>query len=391
MIRELFISIYLFFYKCCFAIFKLLPLKNKVVIVASFLDNNQYLYAEMKKRQFPGEIVFLCKKSCASSIKKVVSEPIYQIESGIIWAEIMAAYHMMTSKTIIVDNYYGFLAAANFRDGVECIQIWHAAGAIKNFGLLDQTVEKRSDREKKRLLSVYGNFHKVVVNSRTFAQIFEKAFHIKDHQFLPFGYPRTDFFFDNESKENLRLFFYEKYPQFKGKKIILYAPTYRAKEENNGLMLDIPLLSERLKEKYIFIIKMHPSISMQLELEEAEFITDFSKEASINELLVVSDFLITDYSSIPFEYVLMNKPMIFYPYDLSEYEKNPGLWEHYENIVPGPIAKNTEEVINYIKSFPYESVDYEAFNLKWNEYSNGLSSQKLVQYIINRHLTENNN
>jgi teichoic acid glycerol-phosphate primase len=390
MAREFIISLYLLMYKLLFNFFKLFPIKNKIVFVASFKDNNLYIYRKLNDKQFPGEVVFLCKESCFHSIKEKTSVPVYVIESGNFVHELKAAYHLMTAKTIIVDNYYGFLSVAKFKKGVECIQIWHAAGAIKNFGLLDPTVEQRPKRAQKRIKKVYQNFHKVVVGSGVFADIFKKAFNVKEEQLLRFGYPRTDFFYNQTAQEKKREQFYQKYPQFKNKKIILYAPTYRPNPEDNQLKLDIDQLYKSLKDEYVLFIRLHPSVSIS-EINYfvyQDFVFDFSNKASINDLIVVSDLLITDYSSIPFEYAILEKPMIFYPYDLEKYQENPGIWAKYEDIVPGPVAFLTKDILRYIKSNDFDYEKYRAFKEKWNKYSKGFSSENMVHYLLKRHNME---
>src|SRR5690606_17196299 len=101
MAREFIISLYLLMYKLLFNFFKLLfPIKNKIVFVASFKDNNLYIYRELIDKQFPGEVVFLCKESCFHSIKEKTSAPVYVIESGNFVHELKAAFHLMTAKTI---------------------------------------------------------------------------------------------------------------------------------------------------------------------------------------------------------------------------------------------------------------------------------------------------
>jgi len=386
MIKEIAKTIYLFMFQMLFTFFSFFSKKNKIVFVTSFKENNLYTYREIKEK-FSGEVVFLCKKNMYPVIKKSVNEPVFQIEAGKLHDEIMAAYHLATSRTIVVDNYYGFLAVANFKNGVECIQVWHAAGAVKNFGFLDRTIGSRSRLARRRFARVYRNFHKVVVNSDIFGEIFAKAFGTKEEQFLPFGFPRTDFFFNKKLQSKLEKNFYKKYPELKKKKIILYAPTYRPTHEKNKLMLDIPVMYEQLKKDYVLLIRMHPSVDFTESewVPYKDFAFDFSKKATINELLVASDILITDYSSIPFEYVLLKKPMIFYPYDLEDYRENPGLWDLYENIVPGPVAYSTEEIIRIIEKEQFDFQRYEEFNQKWNQYSDGHSSERLVQYILQRH------
>lgn len=388
MVREWLIEIYLFLFKCFFYSFKVFPLQHKIVIVASFKENNLYIFRELEREQFNGRIVFLCKKSCIDSIRKTVQVPVFLVEAGKLLDELLAAYHLATAKTIIVDNYYGFLAAIEFKKDAECIQIWHAAGAIKKFGIMDLSVRDRTERAKRRFLKVYNRFDKVVVGSRAFAKLFEQAFQIKEDQFLPFGYPRTDFFFDRQLQEDAKKRFFAKHPDLKAKKIILYAPTFRPKMADNRLELDFEKLYATLHDEYVFLVRLHPAVAIHeiIDLQYKDFVFDFSRKASINELLVAADMLITDYSSIPFEYVFLKKPMIFYPYDISDYVMNPGLWENYEDMVPGPVVYSTDEIIEYIKKNEFDVVKYETFQMKWNEYSLGNSSRNLVQYIQSRHL-----
>ena len=83
--------------------------------------------------------------------------------------------------------------------------------------------------------------------------------------------------------------------------------------------------------------------------------------------------------------------MIFFPYDLDEYKKNPGIWEEYEEIVPGPIAHDTSEIIHYIKQNKFDFNKYELFSSIWNEYSNGNSSKTIAQYIVQRQFSNRKN
>ena len=153
------------------------------------------------------------------------------------------------------------------------------------------------------------------------------------------------------------------------------------------MKLNIDQLYKKLNKEYVLFIRLHPSINVSEtdQMVYKDFVFDFSKKASINDLLVVSDYLITDYSSIPFEYAILEKPMIFYPYDLEEYGKNPGIWTQYEEIVPGPVAYRTEEIIHFIETDEFDIEKYQDFKEKWNEYSKGMSSENMVRYLLNRH------
>jgi len=101
----------------------------------------------------------------------------------------------------------------------------------------------------------------------------------------------------------------------------------------------------------------------------------------VNHLLLLTDILITDYSSIPFEFSLMEKPMIFYAYDLKEYTQIRGIQGEYRDIVPGPIARNTEDIIKYIQENSFDEITIKNYKNKWNKYSTGQSSVNLIKKL----------
>ncbi|MCU9612997.1 CDP-glycerol glycerophosphotransferase family protein [Caldibacillus lycopersici] len=382
MVRELAVEVYLFIFSILFSIFKILPLQNKLTFVVSFKENNLAIYEEMQRANFSSKIVFLCTKRSYPSVKGKVDGSVYVFETLNVWHMILSIYHLATSRNVIVDNYYGFLAAIRFKKAVECIQIWHAAGAIKTFGMKDNSIQFRSERANRRFAKVYSQFHKVVVGSDRFGDIFQEAFQLPAENILPIGIPRTDFFFDKTKQVEIMDTFYKNYPQLRDKKIVLYAPTYREDGMNQNLAINIEEMYENLKEDHVLMIRLHPSVQMDLDMSKyQDFVYDFSKYPSINELLLVVDYLVTDYSSIPFEFSLLEKPMIFFPYDLDQYNEGRGLWESYEKMVPGPIVQTTKEIAATIKNNAFDMEKVKEFRVKWNQYSNGHSSQNLVQYL----------
>jgi CDP-glycerol glycerophosphotransferase (TagB/SpsB family) len=293
-------------------------------------------------------------------------------------------YHLATSKTIIVDNYFGFLAAVTFKAGVECIQIWHAVGAIKTFGLKDQSLAHRSNKAIERFKKVYKQFHKVVVGSDEMAFVFQEAFGISSDRLLRTGIPRTDLFYNEDKQQQIIDDLYRENPLLTRKKVILYAPTFRDSSlENFEMKLDIDYLYRTLGDDYAIIVKLHPAIKNKhfLKNEYEHFVLDYSDYRDVNDLLLIADILISDYSSIPYEYSLLYKPMIFYAYDLEIYRQERGLWAEYEKMVPGPVVYTMEEIVKEIKTnrFDYERI--RRFSSKWNKYSIGNASSEFVNYL----------
>lgn len=364
----------------------LLPLKKKVVIIATFEENANFLLREFKNQESLGNVILLheytkrdCQDNSPTCIHFSNKKPLDLIK---------AIYYIGTSKTIILDNYFAFLSVIKVRKGVEFIQIWHAAGAIKHFGLLDKSVVTRSQNAKNRFIRVYEKFDKVVVGSEKMVEVFKEAFQINEGKFLRTGVPRTDIFYNHEIKELTTSKLYEEYPQLQGKKVILYSPTYRDGELSSfKLKLDLKKMKQLQEKNYFLIMKLHPAIKHEkgtLMKDHPDFILDLSHYRRMNDLLLITDILVTDYSSIPFEFALRNKPMVFFPYDLKEYQLKRGIFGDYLTSVPGPVAYTTEELITIIlnDNFPYEMIS--KYSEEWNTYSTGNSSRNLVHYVQNR-------
>src|SRR5699024_7313129 len=102
---------------------------------------------------------------------------------------------------------------------------------------------------------------------------------------------------------------------------------------------------------------------------------------NINEIAIVSDLLVTDYSSLLFEYALLHKPMIFYAFDLETFKKNRGLTIDYENFVPGNVVKIKNIIIIRIKENKFDLKRVKDFSKQRNQYSAGLSSENLVNFL----------
>ncbi|MCO7126223.1 CDP-glycerol glycerophosphotransferase family protein [Sporolactobacillus shoreicorticis] len=380
MAKEVLINCYLVFFKVLFTLFKIFTLRRKIVFVCSYTDNGQFVYDELRRRGTEAEIVFLCRGRTATVHFGRTGETVIPFENANIWQLTRSAYHLATAKLVVVDNYFGFLSVADFKKGVLCIQLWHACGAFKTFGLKDHSVTFRSARARARFSTVYRHFDKIIVGSDAMEAIFRQSFGLGDAHFLHLGIPRTDLFFDLKKQAKIKKSMSK---MSSGKKIILYAPTFRD-QPLKKLGLDLTMMEEKLSRDYVLILRLHPSDrGKMIDFSwDHEFFIDGSRWDSVNELLLGTDLLVTDYSSIPFEFALLQRPMIFFPYDLNAYKKNRGLWGNYEQMVPGPVAHSTQEVIQMIKHDSFNARQIAAFSEKWNCYSTGQSSSRVVDYFI---------
>ncbi|WP_217586467.1 CDP-glycerol glycerophosphotransferase family protein [Lentibacillus saliphilus] len=380
MVRETLISIYLVFFRIIFTFFKLFPQEKKTVCVVSFGDNVFYT-ARALKEVSNEDIIVLKDRQCNypfdSTIDKVIP---FDIRHP--FAYFQSIYHLATASTVMVDNYFGFLAAVEFRSKTTCVQLWHAVGALKQFGLMEPSISKRSDRAIDRFKRVYSTFNYVTVGSEKMAEIFRQSFSLDPDRIVRTGIPRTDMFYNEMEKKRLQTDLAQKWPIIKNKKVILYAPTFRSEELNHfQIQLDIEQMYRELGEEYVLFIKNHPAVTYNLDQKFSSFVVDVSNYYDANHILLLTDILISDYSSIPCEYALLDKPMIFYAYDLQSYKKKSGLLPNFEQEIPGPIVQNTDDIIHWIKNQKFDQAAIKRFANMWNRYSKGASSMNVATLI----------
>ncbi|MDR2967422.1 MAG: CDP-glycerol glycerophosphotransferase family protein [Methanobacteriaceae archaeon] len=286
------------------------------------------------------------------------------------------------SKYVFLEDNFFPMAYMKFDDNSTVIQLWHASGAFKRFGF-----DVVDDEKVKKLIELSSSkIDYLVVSSDKVSKIYKEAFQIENNKILPFGTPKTDYYFDkkNNNEKNImkiRSKFEKEYPEIKGKKIVLYAPTFRENEKkNNDILLhfDKQLFYSNLKDDFCLFFKSHPKFKVS---ESGHFI-NVSNYENTPELLLISDILITDYSSIMIEYAILSKPIIFYPFDFDYYITNERSFYFDYNQVPGPIARNTQDIINLIRKNQFNLNKIKDFVWENYDYLDSNSSKRIVDYIV---------
>lgn len=356
----------------------LFPVQQKVVFLVSFEENPTAIIKQMKLANVtPKTIVFYDPRVDVSKL----SLDFIKAKPKTLKQFIPLMFHLNTAKVVVTDNYFVELAGLKLRNGVNCIQVWHANGALKKFGWEDKAAQKRSAEDKKRFQEVYKRFTKVLVGSDEMATIFQKSFLLDESNMLKLGVPRTDYFFKEAQLQENYQWSYE-HLHLTNRIKLLYAPTFRDNELGMAkLHLDIAEMKQALGNEYQLILKLHPSISNDLEKLDDDFVIYVDKETPIETLLPVVDILITDYSSIPFEFALLQKPMIFFTYDLTEYDNARGLSDGFLETIPGPHVFTTTELIEVIQNNTFDLEKIRFFAEKWNKYSDGFSSERFVSFL----------
>lgn len=280
----------------------------------------------------------------------------------------------------------------------ECryIQTWHGT-PLKKLALDMDTVfmagESGIDDYKKNFYENAQTWDYLLSQNRYSTEIFRRAFGFQK-EILEIGYPRNDVLFQKNNEDDIR-----KLKQQLGlpldKKIILYAPTWRDNEfYGQGKYkfnppMDFRKLQEELSDDYCMIVKYHYLVMDQINWEPYRgFIYSYDMSYDIATLYLVSDLLITDYSSVMFDYNLLQRPMFFYCYDLEEYKDTlRGFYFDFLEEAPGPVVLTTKDLIHAIEQ--YKPSDYEekqkAFTQKYNHVDDGKASKKIVKLIESFH------
>lgn len=363
------------FFKLFYIFFCILPInQNKIVFASdsrSELNGNLYfVYEELYKRKLDLKINFL------------LNERIDQKKTFI--GLVKTAFQFATSKIIIIDDFYPMIYPLKIRKRADLIQVWHAAGAFKTFGFSRMG---RPGGPSPRSIN-HKNYTKAVVSSDGVRDNYAEGFGITIDKVYPAGIPRSDIFFDENYKKYVKKTLYSKYPYLKDKKVILFAPTFRGNGQASAHYpfesLNFKELYNELHQEYIFLFKNHPFVNNKLNIpyEYAEFFYDFSDYREINDLLLVTDILITDYSSVCFEFALLNKPMLFYAFDVEKYIEERDFYYNFFEFIPGPLLRTTKEIIATIKEEEFELEKIKPFVKYFFDDTLGKASRNVVDQLI---------
>lgn len=333
-----------------------------------------------------------------------------------IWAFVEPDKHEIKEdeRTTIVKSkskeYYKYCSIAKYwivnsimlehitkKEGQVYVQCWHGTPLKRlrydievSEAVLNtvKEIRKRNDIDAKR-------FDYFISPSKYCTEKFTSAFNLKalgkENIIIEQGYPRNDFLF-NKSEEDI-IEIKKKIGIPLDKKVIFYLPTFRDNQHTSGvgytykLELDLDRFKEKFEDKYVLLFSPHYFIANSIDLTKYNgFVINVARYDEINELYLASDIIMTDYSSVFFDFANLKKPMLFYMYDYELYQGK--LRDFYISLdeLPGPIAKNQEELENYLENIEEEFEKYQEkyknFNEKYNYLDNGDASLRVIKEIF---------
>lgn len=376
------------------------PRNNKLWVFGAWFgtrysDNARYLFEYVQKEKDIKAIWITKNKDVINKIRR-------DGKNAFLASRPLGVYYMLRAGVAIVSSGLSDLGVVLVY-GAFKVNLWHGA-PMKRLNSYDKKIDhKRSAKKyvKKLVLSIFPHirgiktYDLILATSDYFKPIMVSAFSVSNTNVQVLGYPRNDILFDEKHCCEYMMELKEKYSC---KNILAYLPTYRGNFDQGK---DFELFSKYgfdrkemetfLKETdSILLIKLHYVEQERMEnkrLDEGSRIVyaDENEVADINDTLRYVDVLITDYSGVYFDYLLLNRPIIFAGFELEEYAKQPGFYDDYRFYVAGPIAKNWSEVIKQAQDALWNPRKYEDIRMEknkiFNKFCDGKSSKRVCEYL----------
>lgn len=368
--------------RAAFALFRPLPVVNRVVLASShstrMSGNLAFIHDELARRRPSVDVVVLTRPASRGLLGKV----------RVLVEAIRAEYFLATSRVFIVDDYYFPLYVITPKPGTTVIQTWHASGGFKKIGysVLDKTFGASHSLVSQ--VDIHSNYDRILIGSQGAVPAYSEAFRQPAEKFVTdIGIPRTDLFFDEERAARACETVRATYGLPADKRVILYAPTFRGVTKHEAEYhddLDLEVVRARCAADYVLLLRLHPFVGRHFVLPPTltGFAYNVSDHPDINELMLASDLLVTDYSSLIFEYSLLERPMLFFAPDYEAYEAERGFYFAYAEGVPGPVFTTSEQVADYIASGSFDMSRVHDFRAASFDVADGHASERFVDRLV---------
>lgn len=278
-----------------------------------------------------------------------------------------------TAEYVFICDYFLPVASCKKRPETKVVQLWHSCGLMKKIAF-----DAKEDIPKNYKGNMFGNYSYLTMSAEVCVPVHARALRLPAERIRATGICRTDYYFDKAWNEKCRENFYRKYPQAKGKKIALWAPTFRgnaAMPRLDGLD-EIKNAAKLLEKDWYFVIKAHPHVDAHGMVSNCDIPTE--------ELYALADVLITDYSSVLFDYLIYKKPAVLFAPDLAQYETNRGFYLDY-NTVPYPHTATEEELVGAVTDCDLWSREHaaeiDAFRELYTGACDGAATGRILRWI----------
>nr|WP_245894540.1 CDP-glycerol glycerophosphotransferase family protein [Planomicrobium soli] len=273
------------------------------------------------------------------------------------------------------------------------VQTWHGT-PLKKLGIDIEEIHMpgtKTSTYKKNFVIESSKWDYLVSPNAYSTEIFKRAFHFKG-RVIESGYPRNDVLSNASSEAIAQIRKNLGIPD--NKKIMLYAPTWRDNEfYQKGkykfqFQFDLDKWKKEFGDDWVLLSRMHYLIAENFDFSaHAGTVYDVSAYPDIRDLYLVSDMMITDYSSVFFDYAILNRPIIFFMYDLEKYQNElRGFYINIEEDAPGPIVQTEEELFQAMNELMHANVQldpkFKVFRNKFASLEDGHATERVVKSFL---------
>jgi teichoic acid ribitol-phosphate primase len=305
---------------------------------------------------------------------------------AMLWHAAIAGFCLARARVVVVDDYFLPLYAVRLGARTTVAQVWHACGAFKKFGYSVVNKSFGADEDALAPFPIHVNYDLCLVSSASVAPAYAEAFRQPLDLFVSkLGIPRTDVLVDaarvGPVVEKVR----RRYGLTDGRRTILYAPTFRGDrttEARDPKGLDIEVLRKALGEDHILLVRSHPFVRRGTPPAADPFVVDVSDYPEMNELMLVADLLITDYSSAIFEFALLGRPVVFFAPDHAAYERERGFYFDFAAGAPGPIFEETEPLARFLRRAEFDLARVRQFAADSFDVADGRATERFVDRVV---------
>lgn len=325
---------------------KLFPVKKKITFISRQSNKpgiDFRLLEEAIKKEHPDyQTVMLTKR-----LNNPITYCLHLIEQ---------MYHIATSKAVILDSYCIAVSVLNHKKDLCVIQIWHAIGSMKHFGYDMIGKEEGNSEEIAKIMRMHKNYTYITISSYHFIKDFLTGFRANPSIIKEIPLPKADCLTDAAYKQKKQEELFEKYPELKQKKNILYCPTFRKQTVASDTEKINDLVNKVDFEKYNFIYCPHPLSEVLVDNPNV-----IALEESTFDILFISDYVISDYSSVIYEAGLLKLPVYLYAYDWKNYKTKRTFNIDLEHEVPTIFTGDPDKIIQAIENNEFNAAEFEKF------------------------------
>lgn len=269
---------------------------------------------------------------------------------------IRQTYFLATSDIVVLERWCLVVSLLEDRTKAAVVQVWHAMGSVKKFGLTALNVEEGHSTNAARALKMHEGYDGVAIASLGSSDHFAKSFGVAPEVLFEAPLPHSDKLLSASYRTKQRARFLEDHPEARGKSTVLYCPTFRNHPSEHDTRALEALITAFDFSRYNLVVKPHPR--SPLKTDDSRVI--FTKKSAL-ETLCWADIVVTDYSTIMYEAGLIHLPVYLYAYDWEDYREKRDFSIDFEHEVPAFMTSNAGELMQAIESGTFNDEAFQAF------------------------------